>query len=108
MAIEQQKPSIEKYAYQKFMDSFKKGQLGTQRLGHKHSTITSSCISLWIKRNSKTCTPKMGKKQRVAFEKCSKFIDEGLEMKFGLTKSWQPSFCFRLRPAASLIENLHL
>ena len=33
MAIEQQKPSIEKYAYQKFMDSFKKGQLGTQRLG---------------------------------------------------------------------------
>ena len=30
-------------------------------------------------------TPKMGKKQRVAFEKCSKFIDEGLEMKFGLT-----------------------
>ena len=27
----------------------------------------------------------MGKKQRVAFEKCSKFIDEGLEMKFGLT-----------------------
>mgnify|MGYP003450941602 FL=1 len=31
------------------------------------------------------CTPKMGKKQRVAFEKCSKFIDEGLEMKFGLT-----------------------
>ena len=32
MAIEQQKPSIEKYAYQKFMDSFKKGQLG-KRLG---------------------------------------------------------------------------
>ena len=28
---------------------------------------------------------RMGKKQRVAFEKCSKFIDEGLEMKFGLT-----------------------
>ncbi len=33
MAIEQQKPSIEKYAYQKFMSAYKKGDYGSQRLG---------------------------------------------------------------------------